>query len=187
MLRQGTSPINSPLGWFPVQDTHEIAVTADKSREHPSSTVCHIVLPAHHIPAIPRTSATRHLTSVTEITSAPSSPTSATTKGLPRQFPGGADLRGGGPSGRLVETCPTADSDGASAPVDPCETAHVTGLTQGSAPRSSTASPTTPPSSKPAPTPTASPTLGPDKPGDTLRIGSRLPPDPTGGSGGMDC
>lgn len=25
----------------------------------------------------------------------------------------------GGPSGRLVETCPTADSDGASAPVDP--------------------------------------------------------------------
>lgn len=35
MLRQGTSPINSPLGWFPFQDTHEIAVTADKSLEHP--------------------------------------------------------------------------------------------------------------------------------------------------------
>lgn len=68
MLRQGTSPINSPLGWLPVQDTHEIAVTADKSREHPPSTVCHIVLPAHHIPAIPRSSAYRHQLQVTYVT-----------------------------------------------------------------------------------------------------------------------
>ena len=56
MLRQGTSPVNSPLGWFPLQDTHEIAATADKSRGHPSSTACYIVLPARQDPAIPRTS-----------------------------------------------------------------------------------------------------------------------------------
>ena len=125
MLRQGSSPVNSPLGWFPLQDTHEIAATADKSRGHPPATACHIALPAHHIPAIPHTCATRHQPHVREITSAPSSLTSATTKGLPRQFPGGADLRGGGASGRLVETCPAGDSDGASTPVDPRWTAHV--------------------------------------------------------------
>ncbi len=68
MLRQGSSPVNSPLGWFPLQDTHEIAATADKSRGHPPATACHIVLPAHHIPAIPRSSAYRHQPRVTYIT-----------------------------------------------------------------------------------------------------------------------
>jgi len=69
MLRQGTSPINSPLGWFPVQDTHEIAATADKSPEPPPSPVCRIVLPARHVPAIPRSSAYHHQLQVTYVTS----------------------------------------------------------------------------------------------------------------------
>ena len=60
MLRQGTSPVNSPFGWFPLQDTHEIAATADKSRGHPSSTACYIVLPARQVLAIPRSAANQH-------------------------------------------------------------------------------------------------------------------------------
>ena len=68
MLRQGTSPVNSPLGWFPVQDTHEIAVTADKSRGHPPATACHIALPGLRFPAIPRSSAYRHQSRVTYVT-----------------------------------------------------------------------------------------------------------------------
>ena len=60
MLRQGTSPVNSPLGWLPLQDTHEIAATADKSRGHPSTRTCNIVLPARQDPAIPRKLANLH-------------------------------------------------------------------------------------------------------------------------------
>ena len=74
----------------------------------------------------PRISTEQHRPCVREITSAPSSLTSATTKGLSRQCPGGADLSCGGPSGRLVETCPAGDSDGARTPVDPCSTARTT-------------------------------------------------------------
>ena len=69
MLRQGSSPVNSPLGWFPVQDTHGIATSAVKSREHPSSPACHIVLPGRHVPAIPRSSAYHHQLQVTYVTS----------------------------------------------------------------------------------------------------------------------
>ena len=68
MLRQGSSPVNSPLGWFPLQDTHEIAVTADKSREDPSAHACRIVLPGRQVPANPRTYANRRRPHVREIT-----------------------------------------------------------------------------------------------------------------------
>lgn len=68
MLRQGSSPVNSPLGWFPVQDTHEIAATADESRGHPPATACHIVLPGRQVPAIPRSSAYRHQPRVIYVT-----------------------------------------------------------------------------------------------------------------------
>ena len=125
MLRQGTSPINSPLGWFPVQDTHEIAATADKSREDPSPSGCHIVLPGRQVPTDPRKPA--HLRQPAPIQSDGDHLCAANHKrGLSRPFPDGTDLSCGGPSGRLVETCPAGDSDGARTPVDPCSTARTT-------------------------------------------------------------
>lgn len=125
MLRQGSSPINSPLGWFPVQDTHEIAVTADKSREDPSPSGCHIVLPGRQVPTDPRKPA--HLRQPAPTQSDGDHLCAANHKrGLSRQFPEGTDLSCGGPSGRLVETCPAGDSDGARTPVDPCSTARTT-------------------------------------------------------------
>ena len=39
---------------------HEIAATADKSRGHPSSTACYIVLAVPKVPANPRSAANQH-------------------------------------------------------------------------------------------------------------------------------
>lgn len=87
--------------------------------------VCHIVLPGRQVPADPRKPA--HLRRPAPTPSEGDHLRAASQKrGLPRQFPGGADLSCGGPSGRLVETCPAGDSDGARTPVDPCSTARTT-------------------------------------------------------------
>ena len=71
MLRQGESPVNSPLGWLLFQDTHRIAVTADKSRTSPTSVDCHNMSDIQEIRATPRTSADRRRSCVSEITALP--------------------------------------------------------------------------------------------------------------------
>lgn len=86
---------------------------------------CHIVLPGRQVPADPRKPA--HLRRPVPAPSEGDHLRAASQKrGLPRQCPGGADLSCGGPSGRLVETCPAGDSDGARTPVDSCSTARTT-------------------------------------------------------------
>ena len=68
MLRQGASPVKSPLGWFLFQDTHQIAVTADKSRTSSTPADCHNMSDIPEIRANPRTSTHRHRSYVSEIT-----------------------------------------------------------------------------------------------------------------------
>jgi len=72
MLRQGASPVNSPLGWFLFQDTHRIAVTADKSRTSSTPADCHNMSDVPEIRANPRTSTHHHRSYVSEITTLPS-------------------------------------------------------------------------------------------------------------------